>query len=53
MQKSQTTLKTVMTLKDFDESDTDAEFTMTRDIAIEMQFSDYNEPESGIPKGPL
>jgi len=52
-QKSQTTLKTVMNLKDFDESDTDEEFTMTRDITMEMQFSDYNEPESDIQKGPL
>ena len=50
-QKSQTTLKTVMNLKDFDESDTDEEFTMTRDITMEMQFSDYNELD--IPKGPL
>ena len=52
-QKSQTTLKTVKNLKDFDESDTDEEFTMTRDITMEMQFSDYNEPESDIPQGPL
>ncbi len=50
-QKSQTTLKTVMNLKDFDESDIDEEFTMTRDITMEMQFSDYNELD--IPKGPL
>ncbi|MGB3459740.1 MAG: hypothetical protein WBB08_10730 [Halobacteriota archaeon] len=53
VQKSQTTLKTVMNLKDFDESDTDAEFTMTRDITIEMQFRDYNEPVSDTQKGPL
>ena len=52
-QKSQTTLKTVMKLEDFDKSDTDAEFTMTRDITMEMQFSDYNEPVSDIQKGPL
>jgi len=42
-----------MKLEDFDKSDTDAEFTMTRDIKMEMQFRDYNEPESDIPKGPL
>jgi hypothetical protein len=52
-QKSQTTLKTVMKLEDFDESDTDAEFTMARDITMEMQFSDYNEPVSDTQKGPL
>lgn len=52
-QKSQTTLKTVKNLKDFDKSDTDAEFTMTRDITMEMQFRDYNEPVSDIQKGPL
>jgi hypothetical protein len=52
-QKSQTTLKTVRKLKDFDESDTDEEFTMTRDITMEMQFRDYNEPVSDIQKGPL
>ncbi|MGB7001724.1 MAG: hypothetical protein WBE22_06900 [Halobacteriota archaeon] len=52
-QKSQTTLKTVMKLEDFDKSDTDAEFTMTRDITMEMQFSDYNEPVSDTQKGPL
>ena len=52
-QKSQTTLKTVMKLEDFAKSDTDAKFTMTRDIKMEMQFRDYNEPESDIPQGPL
>ena len=52
-QKSQTTLKTVKNLKDFGGPDTDEEFTMTRDITMEMQFCDYNEPESDIPKGPL
>ena len=52
-QKSQTTLKTVMKLEDFDKSDTDAEFTMTRDITMEMQFRDSKEPESDIPQGPL
>ncbi len=52
-QKSQTTLKTVMKLEDFDKSDTDAEFTMTRDITMEMQFRDYNEPVSDTQKGPL
>ena len=53
LQKSQTTLKTVMKLEDFDKPDTDAKFTMTRDITMEMQFGDYNEPESDIPQGPL
>ena len=53
LQKSQTTLKTVMKLEDFDKPDTDAKFTMTRDIKMEMQFGDYNEPESDIPQGPL
>ena len=53
LQKSQTTLKTVTKLEDFDKSDTDAKFTMTRDITMEMQFGDYNEPESDIPQGPL
>lgn len=53
LQKSQTTLKTVTKLEDFDKSDTDAKFTMTRDIKMEMQFGDYNEPESDIPQGPL
>jgi hypothetical protein len=51
-QKSETTLKTVTNLKDFDESDTEEEFTMTRDVTMEMQFSDYNEPESDRSKGP-
>lgn len=53
LQKSQTTLKTVTKLEDFDKPDTDAKFTMTRDIKMEMQFGDYNEPESDIPQGPL
>jgi len=52
-QKSQTTLKTVKNLKDFGGPDTDAEFTMTRDIEMEMQFRDYNEPVSDIQKVPL
>jgi hypothetical protein len=52
-QKSQTTLKTMMKLEDFDKSDPDAEFAMSRDIKMEMQFRDYNEPESDTQKGPL
>ncbi|RCV64551.1 hypothetical protein C5S53_08135 [Methanophagales archaeon] len=52
-QKSQTTLKTVRKLEGFDVSDKDEEFTMTRDITMEMQFSDYNEPEPDTQKGPL
>jgi hypothetical protein len=52
-QKSQTTLKTMMKLEDFDKLDPDAEFAITRDITMEMQFRDYNEPESDTQKGPL
>ena len=52
-QKSQTTLKTVKNLKDFGSPDTDEEFTISRDIKMEMQFRDYNEPVSDIQKGPL
>lgn len=52
-QKSQTTLKTVKNLKDFGGPDTDEEFTISRDIEMEMQFRDYNEPVSDIQKGPL
>jgi len=52
-QKSQTTLKTVKNLKDFGDPDTDEEFTISRDIEMEMQFRDYNEPVSDIQKGPL
>ena len=52
-QKSQTTLKTVMKLKDFGGPDTEEEFTISRDIEMEMQFRDYNEPVSDIQKGPL
>lgn len=51
-QKSETRLETVMNIKDFDESYTDEEFTMARDITMEMRFSDYNEPVSDTEKGP-